>query len=162
MKNVFALMQSIPREFAGGAIYRADKNSFPALKGLSLQAMRLEVGAIREPHIHPNAAQMDYVLSGRARIGIVGPNGERQLIDAISGNVTFVPQGYLHWIENTGQDVLQFLLVLSHEEPQTIEMSEMLAATPNETLAKTFSLTESVVSAVPSKVVVIGGEGFNV
>jgi hypothetical protein len=41
-------------------------------------------------------------------------------------------------------------------------MSEMLAATPNETLAKTFSLTESVVSAVPSKVVVIGGEGFNV
>jgi oxalate decarboxylase/phosphoglucose isomerase-like protein (cupin superfamily) len=160
MKNVFALMQSIPREFAGGAIYRANKESFPALEGLSLQALRLEAGALREPHTHPNAAQMDYVVAGRARVGILGPGGEPQLIDVIPGNVTFVPQGHVHWIENTGDEPLHFLLVLNHEAPETIELSEILAATPNDSLSRLFGMTETAMAAVPTQARVIGGEGY--
>ncbi len=86
----------------------------------------LEVGAIREPHIHPNATQLDFVISGRARIGIVGPRNYRRLLELEPGDMAFTPQGYLHWIENIGREALQCGLILSNEQPETIELSEML------------------------------------
>jgi oxalate decarboxylase/phosphoglucose isomerase-like protein (cupin superfamily) len=160
VKNTFALMQSIPREFAGGAIYRAEQQSFPALVGLSLNVTHLERGAIREPHVCPNAARINYVIAGDGRVGILGPGGEKQVIDVIPGNVTFVPQGYVHWIENTGDELLKYLTAFSHEQPVLIELSEILSATPNPTLSKTFALSDDVVSSIPSRPVVIGGEGY--
>jgi oxalate decarboxylase/phosphoglucose isomerase-like protein (cupin superfamily) len=160
MKKVFAMMQSIPKEFAGGEIYRADATSYPEAKGLSLQLLILQPGAIREPHIRSNAAQLDYVVFGRGRIGMVAPGGESTIVDVIAGNVVFVPQGHLSWIENVGQAELRAVLALAHERPETIELSEILAATPNEALSKAYGLADDVLSAIPTRGVVIGGKGY--
>lgn len=160
MRNTYALMQSIPREFAGGAIYRAEQQSLHALVGLSLNLTKLEKGAIREPHVCSNAARINYVIAGNGHVGILGPGGEKQIIEVIPGNVIFVPQGYVHWIENTGNELLQYLTAFSHEQPVFIELSEILSATPNSTLSKAFALSDDVVSAVPNRSVVIGGEGY--
>lgn len=70
-----------------------------------------------------------------------------------------MPQGFLHWIENRGDEPLSFLVVLSHEQPLTVELSEMLAGVPNETLAKMYEVSPSVFERIPAKTVVIGGGG---
>jgi oxalate decarboxylase/phosphoglucose isomerase-like protein (cupin superfamily) len=149
MSNMFKFTGSTPQSFSGGELWRASLTNFSALKGLAIQALRLEKGAVREPHVHPNAHQLDYCVKGKAKVGIVGPEGHKQYLDLSEGDISFVPQGYLHWIENSADSDLQFLVVLSHEEPETIELSEMLAGVTDGTLKKLFKLGAAQFKDVP-------------
>lgn len=147
--NMFKFAGSHPQKFAGGDLWRASLSNFGALRGLAIQALRLKRGAVREPHVHPNAHQLDYCVSGSAKVGIIGPEGHRQYLDLSAGDISFVPQGYLHWIENTSGKDLHFLVVLSHEEPETIELSEMLAGVTDDTLKKLFGFPAASFSNIP-------------
>lgn len=147
--NVFRFMSSKPQKFSGGSLWRASLNNFSSLRGLAIQALDLEKGALREPHSHPNAHQLDYCISGHAQVGIVGPNGHQQYLDLTEGDISFVPQGYLHWIHNIGSTPLKFLVVLSHEEPETIELSEMCAGVPGTTIHQLFGLPEDTFKNIP-------------
>jgi oxalate decarboxylase/phosphoglucose isomerase-like protein (cupin superfamily) len=159
--NHFALESSKPViDIEGkGKLYRANKDNFSALAGLAVQTLKLEKGSVREPHMHPNANQLDYCITGTARVGIVGPGNYKQYLDLKPGDISFVPQGYLHWIENTGEGPLHFQVVLSHERPETIEISEMLSGVPKETLAKVYGIPAEVFQKIPNKTIVIGGKG---
>lgn len=154
--NKFQFESSKPKEFSGGTLHRASFKNFQALRGLAIQALHLKAGVVREPHMHPNAEQLDYCVSGKGRVGIVGPDGHKQLLDLEEGDISFVPQGYLHWIENTGKDNLHFLVVLSNEEPLTIELSEMLSGIPKETLTRAYGVSKAFFDELPKKTVTIG------
>lgn len=155
-QNRYRFEGSEPFRFPSGTLHRATKRKFPALKGLAIQALHLQEGSVREPHLHPNANQLDYCVSGKARVGIVGLAGQRQLLDLGPGDISFVPQGHIHWIENMGKGPLHFLVILSHEEPETIELSEILAGVPKETLAKALGLPIKLLEALPAQAVTIG------
>lgn len=117
--------------------FRITSQNFPSLQSLSLQDLDMQPGEARNAHVHPNAHQMDYVISGRGRVGIVGPNGEQHVLDLEPGDAAFVPRGYLHWIENVGETPARFLLVVSHETPETIELADMIAGAPQAVSRKT-------------------------
>ena len=157
MTNMHHFKANVFKTFAGGDFYRASSVNFPVLKGLAVQGLDLAPGAVREPHTHPNANQLDYCVSGKGRVGIVGPAGDVHLLDLEPGDISFVTQGHLHWIENVGSEPLSFLVVLSHEEPATIELSEMLKGVPKETLARMYGVSERVFEAIPNRTVIIGG-----
>ncbi|WP_299864326.1 cupin domain-containing protein [uncultured Hoeflea sp.] len=157
MPNSFPFKQNVFKSFPGGDFYRANSGNFPVLKDLAIQALDLEPGGIREPHTHPNANQLDYCVSGKGLVGIVGPEGETHYLELNPGDISFVPQGHLHWIENLGDEQLKFLVVLSHETPETIEFSEMYSGVPNETLAKMYGLPETVFAGIPNRTITIGG-----
>ena len=46
----------------GGNRTIINASNFPTLKGMAVYLLRLERGGIREPHWHPNAAELDYVV----------------------------------------------------------------------------------------------------
>ena len=144
------------KEMPGGVLRRLTKEMFPELKDIALNSVQLKPGAIREPHIHPNCAQLDYVVSGRARVGIISPNRKVEIMDVETGDLSFVPKGYPHWIENSGQEELHMMITLTHELPETIEFSDMLSLIPNETLAKIFGVKASTFDAIPNSTVRIG------
>jgi oxalate decarboxylase/phosphoglucose isomerase-like protein (cupin superfamily) len=157
MENSYKFESSEPHgSFDGGTFLRASRKKFPALRGLAIQALHLQPGAVREPHSHPNAEQLDYCVRGRAQVGIIGPEGHRQLLDLEQGDISFVPQGFIHWIANTGEEPLHFLVVLSHEEPLTIELSETLAGLPRDVLRTVLGLDDEALDALPSEAVTIG------
>ena len=145
-------------DFRGGTLYRANKSRFPALRGLAAQKLLLKPGATREPHTHPNAELLGYCISGRARVGIVGPGAQRQLLEVNAGDIAFVPRGYVHWVENVGTDALEFFLVLSHEQPETIELSETLIGIPNETLESVLTIPIDALKRLPERAVTISDE----
>jgi oxalate decarboxylase/phosphoglucose isomerase-like protein (cupin superfamily) len=157
MENKFAAADFEKLDFAGGVFYRATHKRFAALRGLAVQKLKLKPGAIREPHSHPNAEQLDYCISGQAQVGIVGPEGHKQLLDLREGDISFVPRGYIHWIRNTGPNELNFLVVLSHEQPETIELSETLIGVPRATLSATLNVPEDLLARLPGETVTIGG-----
>lgn len=157
MSNMYHFKEKAFKKFAHGDFFRASAKEFPELKALAVQGLDLAPGAVREPHTHPNAHQLDYCISGEGRVGIVGPEDETQYLDLKAGDISFVPQGFLHWIENTGSEPLSFLVVLSHEQPQTVELSEMLKGVPNATLSNMYDVPENVFEAIPDKTIMIGG-----
>jgi len=154
---MYRLEQSEPISTESGVLYRATADEFPELRGLAVQTIRLRPGAIREPHIHPNAAQVDQGIQGLARVGVIHPGGRPEIVELGPGDLTFIPQGALHWIENAGQEELRFTLILSHERPQTIELSQMLAGVPEDVLARSLKLPRDLISALPRDPVIMAG-----
>ena len=49
---------------------------FPILSGLALFIIGLKPSGIVEPHAHPNAAELNYVINGKVRFTVFGPNGK--------------------------------------------------------------------------------------
>ncbi len=136
--NKFSLYGTEGRQFKGGTLQTVTRASFAPLSGLSLQSLRMQPGGVREFHIHPNAAQMDLTIAGSGRIGLVGPGGRTQLLEMQEGDVSFIPQGFGHWIENDGSDELHIILIVNHEEPDTIFLSDMIRALPQDTVERSY------------------------
>jgi oxalate decarboxylase/phosphoglucose isomerase-like protein (cupin superfamily) len=150
VQNSFKFKSSKPQRFSGGNLWRASLANFSALQGLAIQALDLQARALQEPHVHPNANQLDYCVSGRARVGIVGPDGYRQYLELSAGDTSFVPQGYLHWIENIGETPFKFLVVLYHEKPETIELFDMIGGVPGSTIKQLFGLPGDTFKNIPN------------
>lgn len=126
----------------GGTIQEANQSTFPGLQGngLSIYLLTLKPGAVRIPHWHPDAAELDYILSGKARIGLAFPDGEWERFDVEAGSIAILPQGWFHYIENVGTDTLQMLVIFNNSNPNDIGISEGFQAIPKEVLGLTFGV----------------------
>ncbi|MCA1666049.1 MAG: cupin domain-containing protein [Thermomicrobia bacterium] len=87
---------------------------------------------IRQPHLHTNANELSYLATGQARVGLVGPGGEQHLFDLAAGEVAFQPMGWVHWLENTGDGPLFAVFMYSHEQPETIDLPDVLPSLPKQ------------------------------
>jgi oxalate decarboxylase len=88
-----------------------------------LYFLRLECEGIREPHWHPNAAELSYCLEGRALMTIFSPGARHDSFTVDPGEIVFVPKGFLHHIENINQGETKFAIAFNHERPEDIGMS---------------------------------------
>ena len=154
----FKLEQSHPAaDVAGGVIRFAKKNDFPALDGLAMASIHLHPGGVRIPHWHPNANEMDYVISGKCRINLFGPaseanpDGITEVFTLEAGEISFLPQGWFHSIENTGKDDLHILVIFNNAMPEDIGISRGIGAMV-EPIAKTIGVPEAAVARFHLKV----------
>lgn len=92
----------------------ANANNFPLLNGMSLYSLRLESGGVREPHWHPNAAELSYCLAGRALMTIFGPGAGHDTFTVDTGEIVFVPKAIFitSRISVTKKLNLQLLLIM--------------------------------------------------
>ncbi len=68
---------------------------------------KLEPGSSVGYHVHHGESETFYILSGKA---LYNDNGTEMELSA--GAVTFTPDGQGHSIENVGDDVLEFILLI--------------------------------------------------
>lgn len=131
---------------AGGVARFAKKIDFPVLNGLAMASIRLEPGAIRIPHWHPNANEMDYVVSGRAEIALFGPKssefpeGVTEHFSLSPGEISFLPQGWFHSITNPGPEPLHILVIFNSDSPLDIGLPRGLGGMRKEVLAKSLGI----------------------
>ena len=85
----------------GGIARLGSTPYFPILVGLSVFVLGLEPSGLIEPHTHPNAGELNYLIEGKVRFTILGPKGEIETNEMSKGQVFFVPAGYFHYLENT-------------------------------------------------------------
>ena len=140
---VFDLGKCPPQVTAkGGTIQEANQSTFTSLtgNGLSIYLLTLEPGAVRIPHWHPDAAELDYCLVGQARIGLSFPDGEWERFDLTEGKIAILPQGWFHYIENVGQETLRMLVIFNNSSPNDIGVSQGFQAIPKEVLGLTFGV----------------------
>lgn len=146
--NLAALPPQI--QTAGGSVALGNANSFPILNGLALYLLRFAPSGIREPHWHPNAAELDYVIDGKARMTIFSPDGTGNTFEIGPGQIVFIPPAYFHYIENIDPaNTTQFLVFFNNERPQDTGISGALSSYSNEVLAAVYNSDPAFFNTLP-------------
>jgi oxalate decarboxylase len=115
--------------------------------------MRLVAGGIRELHWH-SAAEWAIMLFGNARITCIDPDGKSFVDDVKEGDIWNFPAGYPHSIQGLEPDGCEFLLVFddgSFDEYETILLTDWMAHTPPDVLAKNFGVPASSFPPLPTE-----------
>jgi oxalate decarboxylase len=138
--NKFDLERINPQiDTKGGSARILNCKNFPKLEKLALFSLRIYKNGIREPHWHPNADELNYVISGKARLTILSPDGTKDHFELKVGQGSIIPAGYFHHIENIGKEELHMAVYFGNSNPDDIGLSGALSAYSNETLASVFS-----------------------
>ena len=80
---------------------------------------------------------------------VFGSGGRARTDDFAPGDVGYVPQGYGHYIENTGDDVMEVLLVLNSGVYQSISITAWMAANTPELLGTNFKVDRAGLRRLP-------------
>ncbi|MFI6170955.1 cupin domain-containing protein [Nocardia sp. NPDC051052] len=160
--HLFRLTSAEPDRYDGGTLRGAHEGTFPVLTGqqASVYFVELEVGAIREPHWHPTAWELNYIISGKADWTILGthPDGtyRNDAFEAKQGDLVFVPQGFFHYFGNAStEQPLQVLVVFntSAQEPNDdIGIVATVNSLPREILAAAFGVPVAAFAGVPTEI----------
>ena len=124
----------------GGTARIASHDNFPLLNSLALFSLRIFKGSVREPHWHPNATELNYVIKGKARLTIFSPEGKIDTFELTPNQGSIIPAGYFHYIENIAAEELHMAVFFNHPSPSDIGLSGALSAYSKEVLGSLFSL----------------------
>ena len=80
----------------GGSARQATVKELPVSKGLAGVSMRLNPGGIRELHWHAIAAEWAFVIKGRVRTTVIGPDGTSEINDFDPATSGTFPAGTAH------------------------------------------------------------------
>jgi oxalate decarboxylase len=134
-----------------GGWSRETIRELPVSTTLASVNMRLKPGGIRELHWH-KPGEWAYMLDGRARITCIDAEGGSFIDDVSEGDLWFFPGGYPHSIQGL-EEGCEFLLVFDDpyfSENSTFSLTDWLAHTPREVLAKNFGVSEKDFADIPT------------
>ena len=115
--------------------------------------MRLTAGGVRELHWH-TAAEWAFMLYGSARITAIDSDGKSFVADVKENDLWYFPTGIPHSIQGLNPDGAEFLLVFddgNFSEFATVLLSDWMAHTPKDVLAKNFGLPQNALEKLPQK-----------
>jgi oxalate decarboxylase len=145
-------IESIPPGVSAGGIVRQLTAEFiPSLKGITMFYLQGLPRALREPHWHPDAAELHYCVYGHAQIQIIGDSGQRENFTLEPGDVGHAPINYLHYVDSISDEPLVFLGFYSHEVPGSIDISQTFSYFPHGLLAASFSTNLHLFDEVPDR-----------
>lgn len=151
----YQLLAQTPDRFAGGTMRTVSQAEFPISTTRTGALLIIKPGGMRELHWHPNAAEWQLYIRGSARMTVFGSHGRARTDDFAAGDVGYVPQGYGHYIENTGSEDMEVVLVLNNATYQSISITAWMAANPDLLLSTNFGVPESVFAKFPKHAVVM-------
>jgi len=115
--------------------------------------MRLTAGGVRELHWH-TAAEWAYMLYGSARITAIDNDGRSFVADVKESDLWYFPTGIPHSIQGLNPDGAEFLLVFddgNFSEYATVLLSDWMAHTPRDVLAKSLGVPQKGFDKLPPR-----------
>src|ERR1700730_7020745 len=136
----------------GGWTHQVTQRELPPSTELTGVNMRLTRGSFRELHWH-TADEWAIMLTGNARVTVLNPDGTMFIDDVSKGDLWYFPAGFPHSIQGLGpDDGCEFLLVFDEgmfSEDNTFLISDWVAHTPPEILAKNSNLDRGAIAKLP-------------
>ncbi|HYH71239.1 MAG TPA: cupin domain-containing protein [Methyloceanibacter sp.] len=151
----YQLHAAKPDMFAGGTMRTVSEREFPISTTMTGAMLTIKPGGLRELHWHPNAAEWQFYVKGSARMTVFGSHGRARTDEFAVGDVGYVPQGYGHYIENTGSEDMEVVLVLNNGTYEAVSITGWMAANPDLLLATNFKVPESVFAKFPQDAAVM-------
>jgi oxalate decarboxylase len=141
------------RLHSGGWSREVTVRELPVSKSMAGVDMRLTAGGVRELHWHA-AAEWAFMLYGSARITAIDNNGKSFVADVKENDLWYFPTGIPHSIQGLNPDGAEFILVFddgNFSEYATVLLSDWMAHTPKDVLAKNFGVPQSSFAKLPAK-----------
>jgi oxalate decarboxylase len=141
------------RLHSGGWSREVTVRELAVSKSMAGVDMRLTAGGIRELHWH-TAAEWAFMLYGNARITAIDSDGKGFVADVKENDLWYFPPGIPHSIQGLNPDGAEFLLVFddgNFSEYATVLLTDWMAHTPKDVLAKNFGVPQSALDKLPSK-----------
>ena len=128
-KYVFRASELAPTKYPGGATTVVDETNFP-VTNLAALFIDLEPGGMREMHWHPDADEIQYYLSSKARMTVFDATNNARTFDYVAGDVGYVPKTLAHYIENTGDEPVRVINVFHTGVYRDVSVNNWLALMP--------------------------------
>lgn len=138
---------------AGGWTHQVTEREIAQSKDLAGVNMRLTAGAFRELHWHL-ADEWAIMLTGKARVTVMQPNGKMFIDDVERGDLWYVPSGFPDSIQGLEGPGCEFLLVFDQgtfSEEDTFLLSETLAHIPPDVIQKNMGWTRQQWDQLPAE-----------
>jgi len=147
----FALEESQPIVAnEGGTAKVARSHVWPMLQRQALYSLQLTGKGMREPHWHPQTAELGYVAKGEGRMSILSPSGEIDSYKMESGDLYFIPKAYPHHIENLQSSELHILIFFDQPMPQDIGFTASVKSSPDAVLSEVMHCQKDIFSTLPT------------
>lgn len=124
----------------GGSAKMARQNVWPIATKQALYSLKLTNRGMREPHWHPETAELGYVHQGKGRMSILSPSGDVDTYIMEEGDIYFIPKAYPHHIENLSEKDLHLLIFFDQGMPKDIGFTGSVLSNSYDVLA---SLTQN-------------------
>ncbi len=147
----FALEESSPLlSNSGGSAIVARQNVWPVLQRQALYSVHLTGKGMREPHWHPETAELGYVAKGKGRMSILSPSGKVDTYKMEAGDIYFIPKAYPHHIENLQSSELHLLIFFDQPMPQDIGFTGSVKSHPDEVLSSVMHCDKTIFENLPT------------
>lgn len=134
---------------SGGTIQFADSSNFPIAKTVATALVTVEPGGMREMHWHPNADEWQYYLRGSGRMTVFNTGPKATTNDFRAGDVGVVRRNYGHYVENTGDDVLQFIEVFRSDRYEEVSLANWLSRLPPALVSQHLNISPEMLAKFP-------------
>ena len=156
MDFAFRTMEMPPTlQTKGGEVRIVDSKKFKASTTVAMAMVTVHPGGMRELHWHPNGDEWQYYIAGKGRMTVVATGNLGRTLDFQEGDVGYVENTLLHYIENTGDTDLIFLEMFKSSYYQDLSLSEWLAHTPPELVMAHLHIDKATLDAIPKNGAVI-------
>ncbi|MFD0697674.1 oxalate decarboxylase family bicupin [Paenibacillus sp. GCM10027628] len=142
------LLAQEPIVTPGGTVRIVDSTNFPISTKIAATLLEIKPGAMREMHWHPNNDEWQYYIAGTARMTVFGTNGSARTFDYRAGDVGYVPFGYGHYIQNTGNQTLWVMEIFKSDRFEDVSFNQVLALTPHELVEDNLNIGSGPIDAL--------------
>ncbi|MBX3732404.1 MAG: cupin domain-containing protein [Verrucomicrobiae bacterium] len=134
---------------AAGSAIVARRDTWPALRSQAMYSVRIHGAGMREPHWHPETAELGFVHQGHARMTVQSPGGASETYELEPGDIYFIPRAYPHHIENLDGTEVHFLIFFDTPDVQDIGLTGAIPGFPQRMIGPTLGLAEALVARIP-------------
>lgn len=139
-KLFFSLDKIKPQKsFAAGNLTCVTGDEVPGFANISFASLTLNKRGSLEPIWHPNADKVGYCTQGEGMVSIRSPGGV-EMFTITDGEVFFIPQGYIHHVENAGSTPLVVNFALNNTKPEVMRLSNAVCSLSDPVFTATFGL----------------------
>lgn len=132
-----------------GSAIVARRDTWPALRSQGMYSVRIHGVGMREPHWHPETAELGYVKQGHARMTVRSPGGKIETYELHPGDCYFIPRAYPHHIENLDDGEVHFLIFFDTPDVQDIGFTGAIPAFPQRVIGPTLNVTKEQMAKIP-------------
>lgn len=121
-----------------GSLINVTSKEVPGFVNISFSSLNLNKRGSLEPIWHPNAGKLGYCTQGSALVAIRTPAGVEEFT-VEKGEMFFIPQGYVHHIENIGNGECRISFALNNTTPETMYLSRAVNSISENVFNSTFA-----------------------
>lgn len=146
-KFFFSLSSILPRSTAAGSWTHVTSKEAPGFVNISFGNLKLNRRGSLAPIWHPNANKLGYCLDGVVLVSIRSP-ARSEVFTVKKGEIFFIPQGYVHHIENIHENESVISFAFNHSLPETMTLSKAVYSISDSVFNSTFKTDTGFVESL--------------